>query len=280
MNIVLLTPLWLSISLTQTIGNKRRPVCKRCEKKRLDCKPVQRRAVFRHGSSANLDASFSGGQVWVNSKPRNWKSTKKTSTLDTPASTQTPPSWPTGDSRRSISTFGEDVPGNQAVIESLSPINSYATRNDRPESDDVLQGAAQHQDLQQVHGDSPGISRSLNLLSSETAPTSLHGIEFPPGHESVAIHQEKFTTELDSIRYSDYHSLTVNNTATNRSGDSPSSNNEFAAAAREKLQEACLLRYFIEELSPWVRSYLYPCAAIALTRFSLITVTSFGISNW
>lgn len=277
---MLLTPLWLSISLTQTIGDKRRPVCKRCEKKRLDCKPVQRRAVFRHGSSANLDASFSGGQVWVNSKPRNWKSTKKTSTLDTPASTQTPPSWPTGDSRRSISTFGEDVPGNQAVIESLSPINSYATRNDHPESDDVLQGAAQHQDLQQVHGDSPGISRSLNLLSSETAPTSLHGIEFPPSHESVAIHQEKFTTELDSIRYSDYHSLTVNNTATNRSGDSPSSNNEFAAAAREKLQEACLLRYFIEELSPWVRSYLYPCAAITLTRFSLITVTSFGISNW
>lgn len=165
------------------------------------------------------------------------------------------------------------------MIDSLSPFNSYATRNNHPESDDVLQEAAQHQDLRQVYGDSPRISPSLNLLSSETAPTSLHGIEFPPDHRSAAIHREKLITELSAIEYSDHHSLTVNNTATTRGGDLPSSKNEFAAAASEKLQAACLLRYFIEELSPWVRPYLYPCAAIPLTRFSLITVTSFDISN-
>lgn len=160
-------------------------------------------------------------------------------------------------------TFGEDVPGNQAVIDSLSPLGTYATRITHPQGGDILQENDQHHDLHRVHGDSPRTPLGLDLRSGETPPTSIHGTQFSSNHGSVAVYQEKEIPELGPIRHSDYHSLKVNNPAATRDGDSPSSSNEFAAAAAsEKLQEACLLRYFIEELSPWVRRLnMYQCAA-------------------
>jgi hypothetical protein len=72
-------------------GDKQRPVCTQCKTKGLDCKPVQRNAVFRHGSMANLDANFPRCQTWVNSKPKNWKLLDQSSTTTSVPQAPAPP---------------------------------------------------------------------------------------------------------------------------------------------------------------------------------------------
>jgi hypothetical protein len=200
-----------------------------------------------------LDANFSGGQVWVNSKPRNWRPTKKKSAPDTSPSDQVSAPWAAGDSRGASEAR---IFENQAVIDSLSPLKSYPIGNDQIENGEASQETYQFHDSDRLNGHSPNSPSRLVLTSNAAPPTSIHEIEFSPGSESAARYLE--TSGYGHIVHSNYQTLTRSSTATTHDVASPSSSsrNDLAPAPREALQEACLLRYFIEELSPWVRSKL------------------------
>lgn len=220
---------------------------------------MQRTALFRHGSTANLDASFSGGQVWVNSKPKNWRPTKKTSKASPP--THTAPLWVAGDSQGNDTTSGAYISENQAVIDSLSPRETYVTGTHQNESEGNSKETDQFHNSDRDHGDSPRTPR-LDLTSSATPLTSVD-IQFSPDCESAVRYQELGIT-LDHLRYSDYQTLTSTSTAATLDTSSPSSN-DLGTPASAVVQESCLLRYFIEELSPWVRANLVLLWAMEVT---------------
>lgn len=143
------------------------------------------------------------------------------------------------------------------MIDSLSPLETSETSIYQPEIEEISQDIDQSHDLHEVHHDSPRTLSGLDLASSTTPPTSIHDIQFSPGSGSALRFQDKEILELGHARPSDYRALALSITSVNHDTVSPSSSNELGAAANEALQESCLLRYFIEELSPWVRNYLH-----------------------
>jgi hypothetical protein len=236
---------------------------------------VQRKAVFRHGSTASLDSSFSGGQTWVNSKPKNWRPTRKTS--EACLSTQLAPHRVAGDSQRSLATPGAYTSENHAVIDSLSPLEPYENGTHQKQSEENTQDNDQFHNSHRDHGDSPRTPR-LTSTSSTTPPAGVPDIAFSSSCESAARYKEPEIL-LGHLRYSDYQNLMGTSTAATLDISSPSSN-DLATASSEAVQESCLLRYFIEELSLWVRVNLtLVCGDGINMNFSLTIVMSVDISS-
>jgi hypothetical protein len=215
-------------NISSCTGDKRQPVCKRCENKGLDCKPVQKKAVFRHGSTANLDASFAQQQTWVNSRPKIWRSTKNSATSKGASRVPATSVWqPAGPS--------ELVDGHQEVVNSLNsvPVSSSG-------QNDAILGTSPH-NLSTLDLSSPGISSISSPLHTEDRATYA-GLDL--SHRSSGIHS------IDQ-------SLTSGNESGVDDTSFPSSSNQLVVSAFGSIQEACLLRYFIEELSSWVRKLAF-----------------------
>jgi hypothetical protein len=192
-----------------TAGDKRRPVCKRCETKGLDCKPVKKKAVFRHGSTANFDTIFTQAQTWVNSKPKNWKVLEHSSTITSvPQAPATP-------------TPNEIVSGHEGAI---------------MHDDDVRQRTYQSAPI--LASSSPALSSMSSHLHAEGS-----GVYPQTGTPSTGL----------SINFEETSNRSWS--ASNAVEDNiprPTSNDHLAHTAFGGIQESCLVRYFIEELSPWV----------------------------
>lgn len=207
-------------------GDNRRPICTRCETKGLNCKPVQKKAVFRHGSTANLDTSFSQGQIWVNSKPRNWWSARHSTAT---AENEPTPALPTGPNRETAIPWSTS---NEAISERLSTTISVQFPN-------RAQNAS-------AAGRSPGSTSVVASSSPAFSPLTSHAHP-DERHAWLAIVRPNSSFHNDSsIESWGVSSSTADDSL------SPSCGNQSALTVSESVQESCLLRYFIEELSPWV----------------------------
>ncbi|KAH8693255.1 hypothetical protein BGW36DRAFT_437195 [Talaromyces proteolyticus] len=231
-------------------GDKRRPVCGRCETKRLDCNPVQKKAFFRHGSTANLDASFSSSQVWVNSKPKNWRPPHHSSKPNASPSIPGSPLWSTGDTPGRTPTDVEPVFEIQASMDSLTPLRSEPRELD---DTDVCNTVDERysDSTHRAQGESPGTSQALNLSSPASLPLSFNGVRFNSITEGSAGYKTKDISNLEQIINSENQALRRVDTTEIYNITTPSSSHDFTVPAIDRIQESCLLRYFIEELSLW-----------------------------
>jgi hypothetical protein len=111
--------------------------------------------------------------------------------------------------------------------------------------------------LHQIHGEPPQISRAVTLEDHVTPPTSIRGIRFT-NETSLSIgYQHKESPENYHISHPNYQALTPEIPCMTRDVVSQSLCNTHIPEASEAIQQACLLRYFIDELSPWVRNTIY-----------------------
>lgn len=238
-------------------GDRKQPICLRCEIKGLDCRPAQRKPVFRHGSTANLDANFTEYQTWVNSRPRNWR----------------PPthSAPLSQSRSSLSVSNEDHEETSLTLSGLS--NDHQRQASRYlstinfgsiEPIENPQNESWHAGSFSIGGGRPAVcspGSSNNFSNSSISPSLNNGLQRKkiclvnsggnPRNAELGGH----TTTLRSVNTSYF----VNPDWTESDSN---------------IQEPCLLRYFIEELSPWVRQINYPRYSLKITFYSLIIAMS------
>lgn len=160
---------------------------------------MQKKAVFRNGSTARFDASFTQSQIWVNSRPKTWRPPKHSAEhLPNSAS----PNRPHEESIVHSLSPNEVVPGRQNIASPAFP--SQRSQNEDPEET------------------SPHSASLFTLSPPALSPMSSHAHHGDTRHNA---------TEDDASSLSSSHP---------------------ALAASEGIQESCLLRYFIEELSPWV----------------------------
>lgn len=160
---------------------------------------MQKKTVFRNGSTAKFDASFTQGQTWVNSKPKSWRPPKH--------STEQPPS-----------SASPDRPDEEFIVHSPSP-------------NEVVPGR------QNLTSPAFPAQRSQNGDTAENSPHSASLWTFSPPALSPMSNYAR-------------HGHTRYDVAEDDASSPPSSHP--ALAVSEGIQESCLLRYFIEELSPWV----------------------------
>ncbi|CRL27723.1 unnamed protein product [Penicillium camemberti] len=215
-------------------GDRKQPICLKCEIKGLDCRPAQRKPVFRHGSTANLDATFTEYQTWVNSRPRNWRPPTRSARLS--------------QSRSSPSVSNENHVESSLTLDGLSnehqrQAGSYPIAIDfgPVESIENIQNESSHAGSFSVDGGRPAVcspGSSNNFSNSST----------PPGLDNGLQRKEFCLTESDG---NPRNAELGCHTATLRSVKPSYFVNQDGAEGYSNVQESCLLRYFIEELSPW-----------------------------
>ncbi|CAG7934919.1 unnamed protein product [Penicillium nalgiovense] len=208
-------------------GDRRQPICQRCEIKGFECKPAQRKPVFRHGSTANLDTSFREDQTWVNSRPRNWRHPTRSARLSR--------------SRSSPIVSNEDPDGSSLTSGGLAnehqrQTGSYSNTLNlgSVEPDENIQNEPQHTGSFRldVTGSTVGSPSSPANVSSSSTFTSLDN-GFERGQSCLAKSDANLRNAAPGSHMTTY---SVNQDLTRGSSN---------------IQESCLMRYFIEELSPW-----------------------------
>ncbi|KAL4861235.1 hypothetical protein BDV12DRAFT_191214 [Aspergillus spectabilis] len=175
-------------------GDKRRPVCKRCEVKGLECNPVPKARFSHHSLTASNDAGISKDQAWVNCKPKSWRSLHNTTV------------------HNALDHGHIDIP-------------------------------------HQTQGASPGTTEALNFSSPASLPTSFHSAPYNTVTTDPAGYSTNGQTNIGQMTCSqDQISPRVDGIDTRRPATRSSKG---ASTTIDNLQESCLLRYFIEELSAW-----------------------------
>lgn len=179
---------------------------------------MQRKAVFRNGSTANLDTNFAQCQTWVNSKPKNWKLLEQSSTTTSVRQAPVP------------RTPNEIASYHEGAFGSISPKIVI--------QDDDVRGSA-FQDAPMLDSFSPAISPMSSHLPAEDR--DIHRLTGVP-NTGLGVDCEETSGGPRSVR-----SIIKDNVLV------PSAKHLLATTAFGGIQESCLVRYFIEELSPWVK---------------------------
>ncbi|KAI3537996.1 hypothetical protein CSPX01_09793 [Colletotrichum filicis] len=230
------------------------PRCSRCEKRNVECFRPERRPSFRQGSTANYDGAFSREQRWVNSRPRAFRfdsrapngtptpTQEKDISNDSPASHE--PSLPDTrvaasailhETSRNLSEAPALVNHDRGVEDTLPPIPTPTKRRrTEPAPQDGGHFFPASPAGSGASGASPWSNTALStgrvrLREDEVSIHSPHAVP-----QSV----EHFSPSAGS-----YHTTTQDHDLV---GNIPN------APLPEGIQEACLLRYFVEELSQWV----------------------------
>jgi hypothetical protein len=180
-------------------------------------------AVFRNASTGNFDASFTQGQIWVNSRPKTWRPPKH--------STENPPN-----------SASPNRPNEESTVHSPSP-------------NGIIHGR------QEVTSPIFHSQRGRNGDLDETSPHSAFPITFPsPAVSPMSSHAHHEDTLSYSGAENTSNGLNIGFANGSRSARSAAeddvsslASNQPTLTASAGIQEACLLRYFIEEVSPWVR---------------------------
>ncbi|KAL4908483.1 hypothetical protein BDW74DRAFT_175166 [Aspergillus multicolor] len=235
--------------------DKQKPKCGRCQSRNLQCVPVERKAVFRRGSK-DIDLSgdvFAADQTWVNSQPRKWRR------IDDKKDTETELGKVTGagrarvtSPRRATHTQTAAVPAGASAPEGLVRGLSYAGDYRAEESDNAVtqlyRVEAESAIPPQTTADIASLTRFDNLVNAAVdiqaggqypSPTSVSrpGGSIQPSHESPR---------------SFHHISPAASAASTHSHQSNSSLPSIATRhPLATVEQSCLLRYFIEELSPW-----------------------------
>ncbi|PHH89504.1 hypothetical protein CDD83_5947 [Cordyceps sp. RAO-2017] len=202
--------------------DEERPKCRRCQSKHLPCSRPARKTVFKHGSVA----SFSKDQKWVNSEPKHFR-------------------------------FHPRGAGAQVI-----PLLSKPTAgpSDGVHNDDAHRRSAQT--------DTTQLPRSASFLSGRLAPEPLppdhihsaYGPSPPPPHAMPSIAYLTSSPHRHDRSNADSGPVASPQPPPHASSpDLPASSTivTLPDAAGDPgfplkdVQEACLLRYFIEEMSHW-----------------------------
>jgi hypothetical protein len=102
----------------------------------------------------------------------------------------------------------------------------------------------------QTQGESPAATEALNFSSPASLPTSFHSAPYNTVPTESAGYSTKDQTNLGQVICSlDQISPRANGIEARRP---PARSPGEAPTAFDHIQESCLLRYFIEELSAWV----------------------------
>ncbi|KAK1672343.1 hypothetical protein BDP55DRAFT_673624 [Colletotrichum godetiae] len=229
------------------------PRCSRCEKRNVECFRPERRPSFRQGSTANYDGAFSREQRWVNSRPRAFRFDSRAPN-STPATTEekeisndTPSSHAqslpdTGVAVRNVlHETGRPLSEAPALVnpdggvEDIQPPIPTPTKRRRTEP--ALQDGDHFFSASPAGSGASGASPWSNTALS-TGRVRLREDEASM-HSPHAVPQsvDHFSPSAGS-----YHATNQDH---NLVGSIPD------AQPSEGIQEACLLRYFVEELSQW-----------------------------
>ncbi|KAI3557729.1 ArcA-like protein [Colletotrichum abscissum] len=229
------------------------PRCSRCEKRNVECFRPERRPSFRQGSTANYDGAFSREQRWVNSRPRAFRfdsrapnstptlTQEKDSSNDSPASHE--PSLPDTrvaasailhETSRNLSEAPVLVNHDRGVEDTLPPI---PTPTKRRRTEPAPQDGGHFFPASPAGSGASGASPWSNTALS-TGRVRLR-------EDDISIHSPHAVPQsVDHFSPSagSYHTTTQDHDLV---GNIPN------APLPEGIQEACLLRYFVEELSQW-----------------------------
>ncbi|KAL2846368.1 hypothetical protein BJY01DRAFT_234623 [Aspergillus pseudoustus] len=229
-------------------SDKAKPKCSRCAARGLECVPVERKAVFRRGAKgipgAGEWAVTNRSQTWVNSEPRKWRKTETGGvTAGSPAVT--------GD--RGAGAGAGDPCGYQRIPDQVDEEEDRA----RSRTQDQL-----------VHVQTPMVQISDN---SEPHPiASQVVVQSPASPEYGCVSTTPFN-RLDALVSAAAGLQGWSPASTTGSGGSDrasqwshhsphgsyTSHHQVNPLRAEEIkplgniEESCLLRYFIEELSPW-----------------------------
>ncbi|KAL4957608.1 hypothetical protein BDW69DRAFT_180393 [Aspergillus filifer] len=222
--------------------DKQRPKCSRCQSRNLDCVPVERKGVFRRGSKDVPADSFAADQTWVNSEPRKWRGagipSSATGVKRARTDTGSENLSTTGSARdhalaSSDGTAAQGAlfqgPNQASTAEKLNIISAMIPGETLPEQLPVSPDPF-------PLGTTTTVSR-LDALVSAAVGSGLHH-DSPASTLSIGTnHGSPFFHGVNSISPQ---------SCTGHSGSTTANVQPLAS-----VEEACLLRYFIEELSPW-----------------------------
>lgn len=224
---------------------------------------MRNKAVFRHGSTANFDTSFTQGQTWVNSKPKSWRPPKHaSSSLDYQSDPKSP-----------LCSNGELTNGASPIASASGEPYQATPPASMPTAPKEVPAVSDEISIREYHGiyssshrtdayrkDWPSLAFSSPVSSSRSldnghlaAGGSEHRYTDPGTHTSL----QYCETEKD-LEYSISSSSACN----------------MVAASTECVQESCLMRCFIEELAPWVRTSWFYERRLQLTKYSLTIAMS------
>ncbi|CAG8273939.1 unnamed protein product [Penicillium salamii] len=212
--------------------DRRRPKCRRCDIKGLDCEPVQRKHVFRLGSTANLDANFRHDQIWVNSQPRTWRQSTGSDRISQCRSTLTT----SNEQSNSPPTSGHRIDNFQLSYGS-DTLDCQSHPESTPNTHPSLDISSQSDGWIATHSHSPFSDAACSIRSTYGSA--------PEGQV-----RRPSNPEQDSQPPRDNYQITRSNVA--QFNQTPTTSSLVSdTKASSQLQESCLMRYFIEELSPW-----------------------------
>ncbi|KAL2292511.1 hypothetical protein FJTKL_09474 [Diaporthe vaccinii] len=243
--------------------DEQQPACGRCEKRGVECQyPERKWKSFRRGSPATHEANFSSEQSWVNSRPRAFRHVGQNSTSTTPISNVWAHSPPVETSRTTdvdtTAGFANEVEYEQAVGGPRAQNNARLLRTS-PAGDerffiagkDLLNASTPASSSKVANYNSPYDGSSTQMSQYGPSP-DYH----TPSHSSVpsanspgvfrspaasAPNQPEFRRESPHDSYG-----TVHEQPAKRSKHFPKSNYPL-----DDVQEACLLRHFVEVISHW-----------------------------
>ncbi|KAG5978494.1 hypothetical protein E4U55_006155 [Claviceps digitariae] len=245
---------------TRALGDEERPRCRRCQIKELPCSRPVKKTVFKHGSVAG----FSRDQKWVNSEARHFRYHSRGGGMA--ARTPIHPDENCSLSPAAVvAAVGQNMDaGLLDRDESAQSSPDHALSGDSPmetdhthPSDRTATAFDRGLTYSDIFGreEAPG-SRFSELPSNAKTPPSLPSI---PQFMSL-LHSDKSAT-LPSVvtSYADFPAHAVRQSSmafaakklSMAHADSVKSDNRVFPL--EDVQEACLLRYWIEEISHWVR---------------------------
>jgi hypothetical protein len=231
-----------------SIGDRRQPNCRRCEFKGLECRTVQRRPIFRHGSKANLDANFREDQPWVNSRPRNWRAARSNLMSRNPSNLIVSNWQPDGSS---------PIQGSKSAEERNASGNSKPPNFESVGPNEVVQIESQQIESPPSDG-AREVIYSPGSLSNSSRGSRSSGVDNGLGRE------EPYLTEPNNeIQLTETLKTLRECIAPCDQGHSQFFVEQNPTRVSSDLQESCLLRYFIEELSPWVGNFKWKNVLLA-----------------
>ncbi|KAG5921546.1 hypothetical protein E4U42_005803 [Claviceps africana] len=227
-----------------------RPTCRRCQIKGLPCSRPVKKTVFRHGSVAN----FSRDQKWVNSVARHFRYHTRGGGTSARA-----PLLP--DQSRPSSSPAVSAPTGRISHAGLLDRDGAAQSSPDPAPADALPMQTDHalSSVLNAPTSERGSSRSDDF-GREQPPTrrlpelSSSHVQTPPYlpsiPQSVSFSYRDGSANLPSV--ADGYANCSNHT--NKSSSIPcadSAKGSHRVFPLENVQEACLLRYWIEKISHW-----------------------------
>ncbi|MCJ1304012.1 hypothetical protein MMC08_006824, partial [Hypocenomyce scalaris] len=241
-------------------GDEARPICGRCKRSGDECLRAVSKLRFRHGSSARYDSDFADDQIWL--------STSGNGTLEYIDETQELANYYARDTDQDVPPGLEHRSGSfGSSVDAATSARPYGTPSSRPEPSPSIQSQSSKVTVEPETW--PLKRRRTNTWTSPSPHFNVYAHGSPNGQSSILLHSPTYSYHgsvtqsssdaaydslLDSAKLSDgreeYQSgrhAPVNFELAPRSF--PLSDQPFWPHI--DVQEACLIRYFVEDLASW-----------------------------